>query len=142
MPGSIDQLRPQARARCVAWLAACNDLILPVAFPGYHVHVTDTLRTADEQAKAQAAGLSDVSVGWHNFGLAWDFAVMDDKGVYVTDGSHPAYVACGTVGAALGCRYPIILKSGRPDADHIEYHPGVTLQQMIAADEAARNLTA
>lgn len=128
----IDRLQPALAERASAGLAALNDLFLPIAFPGFVVHVSDTLRTADEQAKAHAAGLSDVTLGWHNFGLAFDFAVLDNHGVYVTDGAHPVYAFCGATWALLGCRYGIVLRSGQVDHDHVELRPGgMTLAQYI-----------
>ena len=138
----LAKLRPAVRARAVAWLSACNDIYLPVQCPQYHVRITVTGRTEGEQAAAVAAGLSDVKLGWHQFGCAWDFGIFDTAGNYVTDGSHPAYNVCGQASLALGCHYPIVLASGRPDADHIEYHPGFTLQQMIAADASGKDLFA
>lgn len=142
LDGLLAQLRSQARVRAVCWLSACNDLYLPLVFQGFRARITITGRSAKDQEAAKAAGLSDVKLGWHQFGLAWDFAVYDDKGGYVTDGSHPAYALCGQASLPLGCHYPIILSSGRPDADHVEYHPSLTLGQMIAADASGKDLFA
>jgi len=129
----IDRLQPALAARASAGIAALNDLFLPIEFPGFVVHVSDTLRTADEQAKAHAAGLSDLTLGWHNLGLAFDFEVLNEKGVYVTDGAHPVYAFCGSVWALLGCRYGIVLRSGQIDHDHVEWRPGnVTLAVYVA----------
>lgn len=145
---NVDHLRPQMRVRALLWLDAMRDFI-SLRFPGFKVRISDTLRTVSEQELAFAAGLSKNKIGWHNFGLAFDFAVMDDKGVYVTDGKHPAYLAGGLLGMALNMRWggnwdrdSALMEPGEGDFDHLEYHPGVTLEQMKAADAAAKNLLA
>jgi hypothetical protein len=141
----LSKLRPPVRARAVAWLSACNDLYLPIQYPQFEARITVTGRTEGEQAAAVAAGLSNVKLGWHQFGCAWDYGIFrKDSGQYITDGSFPAYAVCGQASVPLGCHYPIYLgpNQTKPDVDHVEYHPGFTLQQMVAAVAAGEDLLA
>ena len=69
-----------------------------------------------------ANGKTDLRLGWHNVGLAWDFAIIDN-GVQVADGEDWRYTLCGLIGKALGCKWPIRLASGAKDAGHLEYRP-------------------
>jgi hypothetical protein len=140
-------LRPQFRVRMVAIVSIWNDLLLPVQFPGLWARLTVGGRSDQDQAAAFAAGLSKVTRGFHQYGLAADFALIDTKqtpqtsdDVFIVDGSHPAYAACGNIAGSFGCHYPIYLEPGKPDADHVEYHPGFTLSQIIAADASGRDL--
>jgi len=126
----LNGLQPEARKRAIAWSNACVPFI-NANFPGLTFRITNTRRTSAEQVALNTGGLSDLTLGWHNFGLAWDFAIIDASGHYITDGSHPAYAALGNISLQFGCHYPIIMKSGRPDSDHIEFHPGVTLSEII-----------
>ena len=95
-----------------------------------HVSIRETMRSPERQRMLEALGKTDVKMGWHNVGLAFDFAVFKD-GIYVTDGSDPLYLKCGLIAQAFDCRWPIRLASGAIDAGHIEYHPGFTLQQFL-----------
>ena len=89
------------------------------------------IRSLGDQAKAVAAGLSSVMVGWHQYGLALDYGIFDANGQkYVTDGTDPRYRLVGEIAKRHGCVY-----GGdwhKPDWDHIEYHTGFTLSQYLA----------
>lgn len=100
---------------------------LDLQYPGSKVVTTETARPIEDQAKDVAAGLSDVKIGWHQYGLASDFEIIDENGNQVTDGTDPRYALIGGIAAAQGCHYPIILSHGEPDHDHVEWHPGFTL---------------
>lgn len=135
----IETLNPRFQPIAVAIVKVCNDFVLPVRFPDFRMKVTETFRDAGRQIDLQAAGASLVKVGWHNFGLAFDFGVFDEHGGYIKDGGHPAYLACGQIGEAFSCVW-----GGRwtniKDGGHIEWHPNFTLQQYQAALDAGHNL--
>src|SRR6267378_7384585 len=118
-------------------------------FRGLWARLTVGGRSDQHQAAAFAAGLSKVKRGFHQYGLAADFALIDTKqtseksdDVLIVDGSHPAYAACGNIAVSFGCRYPIYLEPGKPDADHVEYHPNFTFDQLVAADASGKALFA
>ncbi len=134
----IEMLRPEAYNTCLAWKNR-------VMVDGIDARITETLRSILRQASLTAAGLSSSgNLGWHNVGLAWDFLVFDGGtfnpatnlwtgGKPVMSGDDPRYAHCGAIAVELGCKYPIHLANGIVDADHIEYHPGFTLQQLLAS---------
>jgi hypothetical protein len=139
MNNSLDSLRPQFRQVAVAWSEIVKAYLIPIRFPGYRMRITETLRSPERQVELESTGKSKVKVGWHNYGLALDFALTDDSGVYVANGADPAYLACGQVAEAFRCVW-----GGRwasfMDASHLEFHPGFTLEQMIAADKIGKDL--
>jgi hypothetical protein len=104
---------------------------LDAQFPGSKVLTAETLRTMDDQRKDYLAGTSDVKLGWHQYGLAVDFTIMDEHGNAVEDGADPRYALIGNIAAGLGCHYPIILSHGQPDYDHVQMG-GFTLAQYQA----------
>lgn len=122
---SLDSLRPAFRNLAVVWLHIVRDDL------GLNVKVMETLRTKARQNEVLAAGSSKVSFGFHNVGLAFDFACFSDNGVYITNGDDRRYEQCGQIGEALGCVW-----GGRwhmRDSGHIEFHPnGKTLAQIVA----------
>ena len=100
---------------------------------GIDVRVHETLRTPARQTELSATGASDVTMGWHNVGLAFDFGCYLN-GVYQADDRAGLYAKCGLIAQALGCKWPIVIKSGA-DLGHVEYHPGFTLQQFLAGQK-------
>lgn len=90
-----------------------------------------TFRSVSDQAAAKSAGKSKVSLGWHQFGLALDVAVINAEGVYVSDGRDERYRIFGMAamehGAIWGGNWPNF-----PDPGHCEYHPNFTLAQYLA----------
>jgi hypothetical protein len=128
MERRIEALRPEAQSVCREFLRRCRDE------SGIDVRLHETFRHPQRQEELQKAGASGVRLGWHNFGLAWDFGVYED-GRYVGDGEDPRYDRCGDVAVSLGCKWPIfIVRNGKKvrDSGHVEYHPGFTLAQLQA----------
>lgn len=93
---------------------------LDVKYPGSKVQTTVTIRPLSDQVAAKAAGLSDVSIGYHQVGLAVDYAIITPEGLYVSDGADPRYALIGGIALDHGCHYPIILSNGKPDYDHVQ----------------------
>lgn len=137
----IESLQPRLQGLCRCWLARCRVEL------GIDVRIIETKRSVARQVSLEKSGLSSVKLGWHNVGLAWDFLIfipdkdgqMDADGSkvldVVADGADPRYALCGAEAAKLGCKYPIHLRDGTPDYDHIEYHPDFTLQQFLATPQ-------
>lgn len=95
------------------------------------VRVVQTFRSVADQAAAKAAGKSKVSLGWHQFGLALDVAIITPEGAYITDGNDTRYALVGAAAMDHGCIWGgnwIHFK----DAAHVEWHPGFTLDQYLA----------
>ena len=131
----IESLRPEFRPLALKWLHIVRDDI------EIDVRITETLRSEERQRAVQAAGASKVKFGWHNVGLALDFGVLLN-GVYQKDDRAGLYRKCGHIGEALGMRWGgnwdadnIINEPGENDLGHFEWHPGMTLQQFLAAQQ-------
>ena len=121
----IASLRPEFVPIAVTWLhIVIDDLRLKA-------RVLETLRSKERQIELETQGRSRVKMGWHNVGLAMDFAVFTDAGAYLTDDATGLYTKCGLIAEALGCVWGGRWENFR-DYGHIEYHPGFTLQQFIA----------
>lgn len=98
-------------------------------YSGSLVRLANTLRTIADQADAFAAKASRWKVSWHMYGLAFDFAVIEADGSYVEDGADPRYKIIADIGKKHGCIAGIDWHE--PDFDHLEWHPGFTLQQYL-----------
>lgn len=135
----VEALHQRFQPIAQAWLEVVQAYVLPLRFPDFKCHIVETLRPRDRQEQLASSGASKVSFGWHNVGLAFDFQILDADGKYITDGGHPAYMACGQIGEAFNCVW-----GGRwekfVDAGHLEYHPGFTLQQYVAAHDLGTDL--
>lgn len=99
-----------------------------------------TFRTVADQAQAKANGLSRVSLGWHQFGLAMDVAVITEAGVYVADGTDDRYKVFGDCVRKNGCIWGG--DWNHPDWDHCEWHPSFTLTQYLNWLDAHKVATA
>lgn len=95
--------------------------------PGGHIAPASTFRLLAEQEALQASKLSKVKLGWHNFGLALDVAVIDADGKYIRDGADSRYAVFGRIAKSHGCIWGG--DWGDPDFDHIEFHPDFTLEE-------------
>lgn len=127
----INLLRPAARAVAVTWLHIVRDDL------AIDARLVETLRQAERQADL-ALSSSSPKVGWHMYGLAWDYGVYIN-GVYQKDDRSGLYKKCGMIGMALGCRWggnwdqdTTLMEARENDLVHLEYHPGTTLQQFLA----------
>lgn len=119
----MESLNPAFRLVAEKWKHIVTDDL------GIRMTVLETLRTPERQVELAASGKSLVKVGWHNFGRALDFAVFDDNGVYQVDDAKGIYTRCGVIAEALGCVWGGRWERLR-DYGHIEYHPGLTIDQM------------
>lgn len=118
---NVNDLCPELLAIYREWLMQCHEA-------GWAVKAIVTWRTASEQDKAKAAGLSNAAAGQspHNCcntdgtpaSRAFDFAIFDHDASYVTNGSDDRYRQAGEIGEGLG-----LVWGGRwahPDWDHFE----------------------
>jgi hypothetical protein len=120
---SLDALRPEAQRIARLGLHIIRDDL------GLDARVVETLRSKERQAALQKSGDSDVAVGWHTVGLAWDTLIYRN-GVVLHDDKTGEYTQAGHIWQALDCRWPIKIARGI-DYGHVEYHPGFTLQQFL-----------
>ena len=123
----ISALRLDFQPLAQAWQEMVQGYVLPARFPGFKMRITETKRDAARQAEVLANGKSNLKLGLHNVGRALDFMIADAMGVYISDGLHPAYEACGLVAEALGCKWGghMDMDAAKPgvqgDYDHIQY---------------------
>ena len=119
----IESLDVRFQPRAQAWLECFSAYVLPARWPGFKCRILETRRDRARQADLLAHDASRVKVGYHNFGLALDWAVFDPKGLYLGDDSTGVYTAGGLIAEALGCEWGgrwISLK----DYGHLQYRPG------------------
>lgn len=98
---------------------------------GTTVELIEGVRDLAVQAEKKAAGLSGVTIGWHQFGLAFDYGIFEN-GKYIEDGSDRRYEKAVY---AMTANDPQLISGAswrKPDVDHIEWHPGFTLAQYQA----------
>ena len=96
---------------------------------GIDLRITETLRSEERQKQLQKKGASQLKLGWHNYGLAFDFAVFDCRGVYDTNNRTGDYTRCGLIAEALE-----LVWGGRwkfRDYGHVQHSKGMTLQQYL-----------
>lgn len=123
----IALLRVAIRSLAETWIATVTQQ-LGKHFPGLALtKIAETLRTAERQEEAYRDGSSRFQDGFHCYGMAWDFACFDDRGIYIKTGEHPYYTKCGLIAESLGLTW-----GGswiRKDYDHVQV-AGFTLQQL------------
>jgi D-alanyl-D-alanine carboxypeptidase len=132
---NLDDLHPLFRLVAQGIIHDTNEKIAPSI-----IRPAVTFRSMTDQAAAKAAGLSKVSLGWHQMGLALDVAVITPDGMYVADGSDPRYTTFGTAAMVRGCVWGG--SWNEPDYDHCEFHPNFTLTQYLAWLDSHKVVTA
>jgi|SRR6266850_557489 len=115
-------------------------------FPGSIIRPAVTFRDLSAQLEAKKMGKSDLSIGMHQFGLAMDPAIIDEKGDYVANGEDRRYTLFGQVATEHGLIWGGIWlnrPSGKPpDYDHCEMRMSRTPLQLGAWLEEHRVVTA
>jgi len=130
----IKTLLPKAQVWATAHLNAIADSgLLP---KGWRVRIASANRTWEEQdalfAKGRGAGGSIVTNARggqsnHNFGIAWDLAIIDENGKYVTDNAQ--YNKIASVGKKMGLEWGGDWRSFK-DSPHYQIKVGLTLSEM------------
>lgn len=122
--------RPWAEAHVKAILASGK---LPT---GWTVKIISGNRTWREQDRLWAQGrtapgprVTNARGGQsnHNFGVAWDIGIFNNRGEYL--GDHPLYVEIGEIGEAMGLEWGGRWKSIK-DFPHYQVRTGMTTGQM------------
>jgi len=125
---NLATLVPNAQRKAREWLRKCLEA-------GINVKVICGTRTYEEQAALYAKGrtvpgdkVTNARPGysWHNFGVAWDFVVFDDRGQPLWD--SPLMERCGRIGEELGLEWGGSWK-GFKDKPHLQLKMGITLAQ-------------
>lgn len=135
MSASIADLQPLFQPIAMRILDDCE-----VTLGKGLIRPAQTFRSMADQAAAKAAGKSQVSLGWHQFGLAMDVAILTPEGKYVTDGTDGRYTTFGMVAMKHGCVWGGSWTN--PDYDHCEWHPGFKLADYVQWLDAHRIVTA
>jgi hypothetical protein len=126
---NLSDLDPALQPIAAQVIAAGNTAIAPSK-----VAIIVTWRSSADQQAAKANGLSRAGAGQspHNWTLAdgtpaaraFDFAVFDENGTYVTDGTDPRYAAVGKIAVAAdlvwGGNWTVEKDGCGPDSDHCE----------------------
>ena len=119
----IEALRPEAQEVCRKGKHMVEDDL------GIDLLIVETLRSKERQAMLLGSGDTDIKLGWHNVGFAWDTLIYHN-GKVQHDDKLGLYTKAGYIWQALGCRWPIKIRKGI-DLGHVEWHPGFTLQQFL-----------
>jgi hypothetical protein len=136
---SLFALDPRFQSIARSWLEIVTEHVMRVRYPGHTVRVIETRRQRARQQTVFDAGGSTLKVGYHNFGLAMDFAVFAPNGTYEKTDESGAYRACGFIAMGLGMRWGgnwdgdnTIKEPGENDLGHLEFRPpGVTLARLM-----------
>lgn len=118
---NLADLDPRMQVLCREWMAQCKNA-------GLDVRVTITWRDAAAQDAAYAAGLSHARAGQsphecvdangNPCARAFDFAIFDADGHYITNGEDPRYRQAGEIGEGIGLVYGGVWH--HPDWDHLQ----------------------
>jgi len=102
---NLSHLCPDLQTIASRWLAGC-------AAAGLTVKITVTWRNPADQDAAYNSGLSNARAGQspHNitlpdgtpYAMAWDFAVFDNTGAYITNGEDHRYAQAAAIAKNLG----------------------------------------
>ena len=108
---------------------------------GISILVTQGLRTWEEQEALYAKGRTEPPIGkehivtqakggqsYHNFGLAFDIAVLDAAGKMDWDTSHPGWALAGQLGKTVGLEWGGEWTTFK-DLPHFQYTAGLTLAE-------------
>ena len=119
------------RARCMVELCSRIDIGLLV---------TQGLRTWEQQDRLYAKGRTTPPLGrqhivtnakggqsYHNFALAFDVVILDDRGKPIWDAEHPAWQRVGKIGKSVGLAWGGDWTSLK-DLAHFEYTCDLTLK--------------
>lgn len=126
---NLETLQPDVRELARRHLGLC-------AGEGIDLLVVQAYRGMEQQAALYAKGRSGhgkavtnagPGYSWHNFGRAYDVAVIED-GKVLWD--SPKYAHAGAIGKKLGLVWGGDFRSVKGDLGHFEYHPGLTLAQI------------
>lgn len=104
---------------------------------GIPIIVTSGRRGYEEQEKLYAQGrttpgpiVTDAIPGnsWHNYGLAFDVAILDENNNASWPENTVVWTKLGTIGAKLGLNHGM----SYGDKPHFDYHPNLTIAQAKA----------
>lgn len=125
---SLTHIDPRFRSFVTAILQEASRRLLPA-----QMRVTVTWRGSADQNAAASHGLSkavwgnsphNVMQGGQPAALAFDYAIIDGDGNYITDGSNPLYAVPGSIARSMGLvwggDWTPAKDSCNPDFDHIE----------------------
>lgn len=129
----IDDLHPEVRSRCQAFIDHC-------AAVGIDVLVTSTFRDNESQAAIYAQGrtspgrkVTNAQPGhsFHNYRLAFDFVpIVGGKAVWDDDA---LFKRCGEIGENCGLEWAGRWKSF-PEYPHMQYTNGLTIADLLAGE--------
>ena len=141
MSREIEDLHPKVQEYC-------RELITQCIFYGIRIIITQTLRTIEEQDELYARGrtkpgpvVTNAKGGssYHNYRLAFDFAVQGDDGKTIWDpkvdennDGEPDYAEIGAIGEAFGLEWGGHFKTIKGDLGHFQYTFGLSIADLKA----------
>ncbi len=131
----IELLHPVVRAKA-------EQLVTLAAGRGVRIKLTEGYRPPERQQALLDAKKTQAKPWWsfHQHGLAFDWVPLDPQGRAWWEAPLSVWQTVGQVGESLGLTW-----GGRwrtPDKPHFEYHPGFTIQDLLARGKAVGALLA
>jgi hypothetical protein len=122
-------LRPELMYLASAIVDLANGEDFPVrALPnGYRARIIETYRTPERQEwlMRNRPGSTKVKLGYHSFGCAFDFVILDKRGRCVWTNENGVYSRVGYLAKAFGCKWPTQWRDKRgrliKDLGHVEW---------------------
>ena len=127
--GHMAKLVPEVAELAKRHIEACSA-------EGIELVIVQSVRTMEEQAAIYARGrtasgkavtAAKPGMSWHNYGRAYDVAVIEGGRI---DWKSPKYARAGELGKSLGLVWGGDFKSVRGDLGHFEFHPGMRLKKV------------
>lgn len=131
----IDELHPSIQP-------FARELVRTAAASGIELAVTDGYRSNEQQAELYAQGRTKPGLivthakpgqSWHNYGLAFDVAVMSD-GRWTWPNDMALWERIGALGKSVGLEWGGDFPEGQVDRPHFEHRGGLTIAQAAAGE--------
>lgn len=131
----IERLHPVVRAKAeqLVTLARDNRVVIKLT-EGYRPPERQQILLDEKKTQAQPW------YSFHQYGLAFDWVPLTPDGKAWWDAPLSVWEQVGRLGESLGLTWGGRWKT--PDKPHFEYHPGFTVQDLIARGKAVGQLLA
>jgi hypothetical protein len=96
---------------------------------GVDVKLFEGFRTTARQGELLAGGSTQLKVGYHNIGAAYDIQLFEPNGGFIRSGSDIAYQQAGRIGMNLGLTWGGSWKTF-VDAGHFQLDRGISIGTM------------
>jgi peptidoglycan L-alanyl-D-glutamate endopeptidase CwlK len=130
----IKTLEPVLQSRARQFIINAYAVGIPVIFTSGHRGYAEQQRLYEQGRTTEGPIVTDALPGssWHNFGLAFDAAILDENDNPSWPENTVLWTKLGAIGAKLGLNHGMSFG----DKPHFDYHPNLTLAQARAKQSA------